>query len=77
MDAVTKTVDARGLSCPMPIVKLSQAITETQVGQVVEVIATDHSFVPDVEAWCRKTGHELVKLDEGEEEIKAYVKKVK
>jgi TusA-related sulfurtransferase len=61
----------------MPIVKLSQAITETQVGQVVEVIATDHSFAPDVEAWCRKTGHELVKLDKGEEEIKAYVKKAK
>lgn len=77
MEKFDKTVDARGLSCPMPIVKLSQTIGQMQIGQVVEIIATDHSFVPDIEAWCRKTGHELVKIDEGEEEIKAYVKKTK
>ncbi len=77
MDKAEKTVDARGLSCPMPIVKLSQTIKEMHVGQVVEVIASDQSFAPDVEAWCRKTGHELLRIDHSEEKIKAFIKKVK
>ena len=74
---IDQTVDARGLPCPMPIVKVAQAIAGMQIGQIVEVTATDQSFAPDIEAWCRKTGHDLVKLDEGEEEIKAFVKKTK
>jgi len=77
MDNIDKTVDARGLPCPMPIVKLSQAIAEIQIGQVVEIVVTDPSFAPDVEAWCRKTGHELAGINETEEEIKAYVRKTK
>ncbi|MBE0432340.1 sulfurtransferase TusA family protein [candidate division WOR-3 bacterium] len=77
MDNIDQIVDARGLACPMPIVKLSQAMTGMEVGQTVEVTATDHSFVPDIEAWCRKTGHQLIEVNEAEEEIKAYVKKTK
>lgn len=76
-DNIDQTVDARGLPCPMPIVKVSQAITGMQVGQTVEITATDHSFVPDIEAWCRKTGHDLIGIDECEDEIKARVKKTK
>ena len=77
MDRTDQTVDARGLPCPMPIVKVSQAMASMQIGQVVEITATDHSFVPDIEAWCRKTGHDLIEVNEGEDEIKAYVRKTK
>jgi len=77
MENIKKTLDARGLSCPMPIVKLSQAMKDMNVGEVIEVLASDPSFVPDVEAWCRKTEQKLIKIDESAEIIKAYIEKVK
>jgi TusA-related sulfurtransferase len=56
--------DARGLKCPMPIIKLSAALKTVPVGDVLTVIADDRGFPPDLRAWCDKTGHELVSLDE-------------
>ena len=57
---ITQTVDARGLSCPMPIVKTAQAVKPLPSGAVVELLATDAGSVKDVAAWCRSTGNELV-----------------
>ncbi len=57
---ISQTVDARGLSCPMPIVKTAQAIKTIDPGAMLEVFATDAGSVKDVAAWCRSTGHELV-----------------
>ncbi len=57
---ITQTIDARGLSCPMPIVKTAQAIKAVPSGAVVELFATDQGSVKDITAWCRVTGHELV-----------------
>ncbi len=74
---INSTLDARGLSCPMPIVKLSQAIKGMKIGEIIEVLASDPSFVPDVEAWCRKTGQTLVQINETPELIKAYIRKDK
>lgn len=54
------TVDARGLSCPMPIVKTAQAIRALPSGALLELLATDPGSMKDVEAWSRTTGHELV-----------------
>jgi tRNA 2-thiouridine synthesizing protein A len=56
----TTTVDARGLSCPMPIVKTAQAIKTVASGALVEVLATDAGSVKDFAAWSRQTGNELV-----------------
>ena len=53
-------VDARGLSCPMPIVKTAQAVRPLASGLLVEVLATDPGSVKDFVAWSRATGHELV-----------------
>ena len=53
-------VDARGLSCPMPIVKTAQAVRPLASGALVEVLATDPGSVKDFVAWSRATGHELV-----------------
>lgn len=53
-------VDARGLSCPMPIVKTAQAIKSVAPGGLLEVLATDPGSVKDFAAWARTTGHELV-----------------
>ncbi len=57
---VTLTIDARGLSCPLPIVKTAQAIKTVAPGAVVELLATDAGSSKDVAAWCRATGNELV-----------------
>jgi tRNA 2-thiouridine synthesizing protein A len=53
-------VDARGLSCPMPIVRTAQAIRDLPAGTLVEVLATDPGSQRDFVAWCRATGHALV-----------------
>jgi tRNA 2-thiouridine synthesizing protein A len=57
---ITQTVDAKGLSCPMPIVKTAQAIKTIESGEVLEVLATDAGSVKDFAAWCKSTGNELV-----------------
>ena len=57
---ITQTVDARGLSCPMPIVKTAQAIKAVPSGATVELLATDAGSIKDVAAWCRATSNELI-----------------
>jgi tRNA 2-thiouridine synthesizing protein A len=57
---ISQTVDARGLSCPMPIVRTAQAMKALESGSVVEVLATDPGSVKDISAWCRSTNNELV-----------------
>jgi len=57
---ISQTIDARGLSCPMPIVKTAQAVKPLPSGAVVELLATDAGSIKDVAAWCRATGNELV-----------------
>ena len=70
-----QTVDCVGLYCPMPIVKTSQAIKGMTAGQVLEVIADDAGIKSDMPAWCDKTGNECLGIEEGEGEIKVYVRK--
>jgi tRNA 2-thiouridine synthesizing protein A len=56
----TNRLDARGLACPMPIVKTAQAIAGLGSGELLEVLATDPGSTKDFVAWARTTGHELV-----------------
>jgi tRNA 2-thiouridine synthesizing protein A len=57
---IARTVDARGLSCPMPIVKTAQAAKEIPSGALLEVLATDAGSVKDFAAWSKSTGNEIV-----------------
>jgi tRNA 2-thiouridine synthesizing protein A len=57
---ITQHVDARGLSCPMPIVKTAQAVKTVPSGGLIEVLATDPGSVKDFAAWSRTTGNELL-----------------
>jgi tRNA 2-thiouridine synthesizing protein A len=63
--AIVKSLDLKGLSCPLPIVKTAQAVKELASGDVIEVLATDPGSVPDFTAWCTSTGNHL--LDRTEE----------
>ncbi|MDG6935029.1 MAG: sulfurtransferase TusA family protein [Nitrososphaerota archaeon] len=67
-----KVLDARGLMCPMPVVKTGTAIKEIQVGQVLEVLATDPGSKPDLTAWAKMTGNELLLVEEVEGSPKVY-----
>ena len=60
---IVSTIDLKGLVCPIPIVKVSQAIKQVQVGEMIEAFATDPGVLSDVPAWCKTTGNELVKME--------------
>jgi tRNA 2-thiouridine synthesizing protein A len=57
---ITQSIDARGLSCPLPIVKTAQAMKALVSGATVELVATDHGSIKDVAAWCQATGNTLL-----------------
>jgi TusA-related sulfurtransferase len=57
------TVDARGKSCPLPIVLVAQAARAAAPGERLTIQADDRAFPEDLRAWCQKTGHELVSLE--------------
>ena len=61
---IARTLDLKGLSCPLPIVKTAQAIRELRSGDLIEALATDPGSVADFEAWCTTTGNELVEQSE-------------
>lgn len=56
----TQTLDAKGLNCPLPILKAKKAMGGLKPGETLEVIATDPGAVKDFEAFSRATGHELM-----------------
>ena len=55
-----KTLDAKGLNCPLPILKAKKALKEVPSGGTLEILATDPGSVADFQAFCRQTGNELV-----------------
>ena len=73
MSDVKLSLDFKGLLCPMPIVKLAQAIKQVQVGEALEAVATDAGVMADIPAWTRTTGHELVTLEKREDKTFRFV----
>ncbi len=62
--AILMTLNLRGLSCPLPIIKTAKAMKDLAPGQMIEVLATDPGSVPDFKAWSRSTGNALVESTE-------------
>ncbi|MCK5643475.1 MAG: sulfurtransferase TusA family protein [Gammaproteobacteria bacterium] len=61
-----ETLDCKGLSCPMPIIKLAKAMKKMPSGKVLQMIGTDPGSKEDVPRWCTKTGNKLLgSADEG------------
>jgi tRNA 2-thiouridine synthesizing protein A len=61
-----KELDARGLNCPLPILRCKKGLAEINGGEVLKVMATDPGSVKDFQAFCKQTGHELLSLEENE-----------
>ena len=70
-----KEIDARGMQCPGPIVEVFKAMKAAQPGDEIKIQVSDKGFLEDIKTWCRKTGNELVSLEDGQT-IKATIKKV-
>lgn len=69
MDA-NKEVDARGLNCPLPILKAKKALTDMEAGQVLKVVSTDPGSMRDFQSFARQTGHALLEqLQQGDDFI--------
>lgn len=67
---MTDTVlDARRLLCPMPVIRTQDAVQKLQPGQTLRVSCTDPGVLHDIPAWCRVHGHEVLDIQEGEDEI--------
>ncbi len=74
---VVKTLDYKGLACPMPVVKISQQIGTIAVGEVIEVHTTDPGSLADFPAWAKTMGHSIVETRQEAGVIKIFVKRGK
>ncbi len=70
-----RKIDLTGLKCPMPIVELSKLMKELNEGEEFTATADDPAFCLDVESWCNKTGHELVRLENSTHQLVAVIRK--
>ncbi|MFD1361067.1 sulfurtransferase TusA family protein [Lentibacillus salinarum] len=70
-----KVLDAKGMACPMPVVKTKKAIDEIDSGDILEVHATDKGAKSDLTAWAKSGGHELVDEAEEGDVLKFWIKK--
>jgi tRNA 2-thiouridine synthesizing protein A len=74
---VDLVLDLKGLLCPLPIVKLSQAIKDLPIGAVIEGVATDPGVMADVPAWAKASGQELISIEQQGKEYKFLIRKIK
>jgi tRNA 2-thiouridine synthesizing protein A len=70
-----KVLDLKGLSCPMPIVKINKGIKEVQVGQVVHAITSDPGALADFPAWAKKSGNEILKTEQDGRITNFYIRR--
>jgi len=73
---ITETLDVKGASCPMPVIKTSEAVGDLDVGDVLEVLATDSGSMSDIDGWATSTdGVELLDQVDGGDVYKHYLRK--
>jgi tRNA 2-thiouridine synthesizing protein A len=70
-----KDLDARGLNCPLPILKAKKALAEMMSGEVLRVVATDTGSVRDFQAFAKQTGNQLLEQSESEQEFTFYMRR--
>ena len=72
---IAKSLDLKGLSCPLPIVKTAQAAKDLAPGDLIEALATDPGSVADFTAWCKATGNELVEQSDTDGVFRFVIRK--
>jgi len=71
-----ETLDARGLLCPLPVIRTQDRMRELAAGSLLEVLATDPGVLEDIPAWCRVHGHEVLETKENDDVVRMVVRKV-
>jgi tRNA 2-thiouridine synthesizing protein A len=79
MDVIKEdqVLDCSGMLCPMPVVKTFKAIKAMEIGQVLKMVATDPGAPPDMEAWSRQTGNELLRSMQEDGKFIFYIRRNK
>jgi len=72
-----KTLDARGLFCPSPVMQTNVELSKMQIGEILTVLADDPAAEDDIANWARRLGHEVVKMEKTGNEIRFEIKKIK
>ena len=70
-----KELDARGLNCPLPILRAKKALADLPSGQVLRIIATDPGSVKDIAAFAKQTGNELLATEQQDKEFEVFLKR--
>jgi len=71
----TQALDARGLLCPMPVIKTAKAMKELAPGEVLKLTATDRGSIADIPAWAESTGNEVIEWHEEGDAIVFFLRK--
>ncbi len=74
---IKETVDARGLVCPMPTLRLAQAMRRISVGDTVELLSDDPGSQENMTAWTKNTGQELVQTEREDKVFKFWIRRLK
>jgi tRNA 2-thiouridine synthesizing protein A len=75
--SIKRTLDCREALCPGPVVEVSRAIRTLHLDEVLEVLATDPGFVPDIQAFSKRTGHPLLAVESVEEGFRALLRRAR
>jgi len=71
----TQSLDARGLNCPLPILRTKKALSELATGETLAVISTDPGSLKDMHAFCKQTGHDLISSSSNQGEFEFLIRK--
>lgn len=77
LPAADQVLDCTGLACPLPVVKTTQAIRKMEPGQVLELLATDPGVEPDMKAWARRTGNDLLSIGRQQDVFHLLIRRVR
>lgn len=64
-----ETLDARNILCPLPVIRTQDRVESMAQGDYLRILCTDHGVINDIPAWCRINGHEVVSIDEQDDQI--------
>ena len=70
-----QTLDAKGLNCPLPVLKAKLALNRMQAGEILHVEATDPHSIIDFQAYCARTGHEIIQSTETDGVIEFFIRR--
>ena len=77
MAQITRTLDCRDILCPGPVIEVSKAIKGLPMNAVLEVLATDPGFVPDIQAFSKRTGHALLAAERDAVGVRVLIRRTR